>query len=100
MGGVSVVHSNSKYPFLVRKVFVNSKHPTLRKDLYKLLIVAGFNPKIYSEQIRLTTREDLIKFYKTIGFVRSVKIINHSKNFCGFEKNKLLSLLVKSYKKP
>ena len=99
-GGISVISSNTRYPFLVRKVFVNIKHPTLRKDFYKLLVVAGFNPKVYSEQIRLTTQEDLIKFYRTIGFVEGVKISNHSKKFVGFEKNNLLRLLVNSYINP
>lgn len=99
-GGVSVVSSNGRYPFLVRKVFVDIKHPTLKKDILNVLITAGFIPKVYSAQIRLTTQEDITKFKKTIGFVNGVKISNHSNSFRGFEKNKLLDLLVKSYRKP
>lgn len=99
-GGVSVVSSNGKYPFLVRKVFVDIKHPSLRDDIYKVLITAGFIPRVYSTQIRLTTQGDITKFKKTIGFVKGVKISKHSNSFYGFGKNKLLDLLVKSYRKP
>lgn len=99
-GGVSVTTSKGKYPFLVRKVFVNIRHPTLRENIHKLLIAAEFNPHVYSDQIRLTIRKDIEKFLKEIRFVSGVKIGGDSKNFRGVEKNNLLRKVVASYENP
>lgn len=99
-GGISVtVTKKSKYPFLVRKVFIEVHHPGLRKDLIKLLKLFKLKPKVYDSQIRLTTKEDIMRFNK-IGFVKGCKIGKNSKVLRGYEKNKILEKVLKSYKYP
>ena len=99
-GGVSVTKSKTKYPYLIRKVFVDAKHPRIREDLKKMLFFLGFLPKSYDHQIRLTCKEEITKFQKIIGFIKDVKIGNDSKKFAGQTKNEVLRLIIKSYKNP
>ena len=99
-GGVSVTSSKGKYPFLVRKVFVNARHDELREQLRKLFAAEGFTPKIYFDQLRLTTKEDIVKFRQKIGFVDGAKVGGDSARFKGWEKNKLLAKVIHSYGNP
>jgi len=85
---------------LVRKVFVTVKHSTLHRDVIKILLAAGFRPRVYSDQIRLTTKQDILKFCRDIGFVDGVKIGGSSDRFYKIEKNKLLRTLIESYGNP
>lgn len=99
-GGISVtVARKSKYPFLVRKIFIEVKHPILKENLVKMLKLFKLNPKIYETQIRLTTKEDITKFDK-IGFVKGCKIGKNSKLLRGYEKNYILNKVLESYKDP
>lgn len=99
-GGISVtVAKKSKYPFLVRKIFIEVKHQKLKDDLVRMLKLFQFNPKVYETQIRLTTKEDITKFNK-IGFVKGCKIGKNSKLLRGYEKNYILKKVLESYKDP
>ena len=99
-GGVSVTVTKTKYPFLVRKVFVSVFNPYLKKQILDMLKSLGFSPKEYSGQIRLTCEDDIKRFANQIGFVDNCKIGKDSKVFEGFEKNKLLNERIDSYKNP
>lgn len=101
-GGVSVSAAKNKKNsiFLVRKIFIEVAHPTLKQQIYTLLKHLKYNPKCYKTSIRLTTKEDFIKFHKEIGFIKKSKISKHSKNFVGYEKNKVLKMLIDSYNNP
>ena len=45
----------------------------------------------------LNKKSDLIKFAKEIRFVNGVKVTKNSKNWCGFEKNQILDLAIKTF---
>ena len=55
------------------------------------------NPKIWKKEIVLDEKNDIFRFQKEIGFVDGVKISRKSKNWIGFEKNKILELIVKTF---
>jgi hypothetical protein len=57
----------------------------------------GMNPKIWKKEIVLDEKNDIFRFQKEIGFVDGVKISRKSKNWIGFEKNKILELIVKTF---
>ncbi len=97
--GLSIGLKNKSY-FLVRKVFIECKNPGLKENLITLLENLGYTPKTYGNQIRLTTKKDIIKFKKEIGFIKGCKITKHSQRFKGKEKNWLLSQMIKSYQNP
>ena len=99
-GGISITKSKTKYPYLIRKIFVDSKHPAIRKGLNNLLSIFGFSPKIYGNQIRLTKKRDIIAFKKIIGFLDGVYIGKDSKRFCGILKNDLVDEVIASYDDP
>lgn len=101
-GGISVVPAKNKRGswFLVRKVFISVKHPTLNNELTKLLIKMGYRPSQFRDQIRLTQRDDIEKFQREIGFIEGLKISNDSKFLCGLEKNTVLKMVVNSYENP
>jgi hypothetical protein len=99
-GGVSVTSSKTKYPFLIRKVFIAVANHNLRNELSVLLKNLGFQPKVYSDQIRLTESSDIEKFSKEIRFIEHSKIGKDSKRLFGHEKNFILERVVRSYKKP
>jgi len=46
----------------------------------------------------LDRKQDIIKFAKEIRFVDGVKITRDSKNWCGFGKNQILDLVIRSMK--
>ncbi len=99
-GGVSITSSKGKYPFLVRKVFVSVKNPSLVNNIRDLLVGAGFVPMAYQGQIRLTTKGDIERFNKEIGFVDGTLVGGNSIKFRGYEKNQLLRMLIESYQNP
>lgn len=98
-GGVSITATKTKYPFLIRKVFVSVKHKKIADGLLELLKRSGFSPKYYGDQIRLTTKEDITNF-KKIGFLNGNKIGRDSKKFYRKTKNEILHLVIGSYKNP
>ena len=101
-GGVSVVPAKNKRGslFLVRKIFISVKHPTLSDHLTELFKNLGYNPSQFKDQIRLTKREDLQKFHKEINFIEGSKISNDSKFLNGLEKNTVLTMVIDSYENP
>ena len=99
-GGVSVTFAKkSKYPFLVRKIFISVTPPELKKQLISLLRFLGFSPREYDGQIRLTTKFDIKKFEK-IGFIEECKITDDSPFLSGLEKNFVLQKIINSYDNP
>lgn len=101
-GGISIVPAKNKRgsKFLVKKIFISVKHPVLSMQLTKLLKKLGFSPSQYRDQIRLTTKNDIEKFKKEIGFIKGSTISRNSQYLSGYEKNKILDLVVDSYKNP
>lgn len=101
-GGVSVVPAKNKRGslFLVRKVLISVKHPVLSDQLAELLRELGYRPSQFKDQIRLTKREDLERFYREIGFVEGSKISDDSRFLSGLEKNAVLRMVVDSYQSP
>ncbi len=99
-GGVSATLSKTKYPFLIKKLFISVKHSILRDNLMKLLMDLGFKPKVYSEQIRLIGNFDLTKFNKEIRFIENSRIGKDSKRLHGYEKNFILEKIIESYENP
>ncbi len=101
-GGISVVPAKNKRNslFLVRKVFISVKHPTLNWQITELLKNMGYSPSQYKDQVRLVKKEDIVKFGKEIGFIKGSKISNDSKFLSGFEKNFILKKVIGSYNNP
>ncbi len=101
-GGISVTNTKNRRgsKFLVRKIFISVKHPTLNNQLTNLLKKIGFSPSQYKDQIRLTRKEDILKFQREIGFIEGSKISNDSKFLSGFEKNFILEKVIESYNNP
>ena len=68
-------------------------------QVYELLKRLGFKPTIreVNDEILLIKKIDIIKFSKKIRFVDGVKITKNSKNWEGFEKNKILDLAVRTF---
>jgi len=101
-GGVSVVPAKNKRNslFLVRKIFISVKHPTLNQQITELLKILGYSPSQYRDQVRLVKKEDILKFDKEIAFIKGSKISNDSKFLSGIEKNFILGQVVQSYDNP
>jgi hypothetical protein len=98
-GGVSfyTAHRNHQ-TWMIRKVFVDSEHPSVNNYYQKLLGTLGFEVKNYESQIRLQTREMMQRFQKEIGFIKGVRVGNDSKFWRGKTKNFVLNELLRSYK--
>lgn len=75
------------------------KHPVIRKQVFGLLQKLGYEPVIreVNDEILLIKKRDMIKFADEIGFVKGVKITSDSRNWEGYEKNKILELSIKTY---
>jgi hypothetical protein len=75
------------------------KHPTIREQVYRLLVKLGYQPVVreQNDEILLTKKFDIIKFSREIRFVDEVKVTKDSRNWEGFEKNTILDFAVKSY---
>ena len=100
-GGLSLtVGKNKNGIFLVRRLFLSVAHPRLKMDLIRLLKMVGFKPAYYSDQIRIISREEFSKFKKEIGFVKGSKVSGNSVRFEGWERSRLLDLILESYGHP
>lgn len=106
-GGVSFypayrIGSRGKTKWLIRTVFLSCAHPRLRSDYIFLLRVLDIKARNVSRdnKIKIETEKDIRKFHKLIGFVKGVKITNHSKFWRGYEKQDVLELMVSSYHNP
>lgn len=101
-GGISVTVTKNKRGsrFLIRKIFISVKHPLLKDQLANLLKFLEFSPSVYKDQIRLTKKEDILKFKKNIGFITKAKISGDSKILKGLEKNYVLEKVAESYQNP
>lgn len=101
-GGVNLYVARSKYPFLIRNVYLACKHPLLQLDYKRLLGRIGIQAKIIrsDRKIFIQGQKKLKKFAKEIGFLEGVKITQHSVYWQGWEKNKVLKLALASYGNP
>lgn len=88
--------------WLVRTVFLSCVHPTLRRDYLSLLAYLGVSARDLSKdgKIRIESRNEIMKFYCSVGFLPGVEVTNDSKYWRGMEKQKLLELLITSYSNP
>ncbi len=100
-GGVNLYVANHRngYKHLIRSVFLACKHPQLQKDYLRLLKILGIRARLLlkDNKLRIEKREDLQKFYEKVGFIKGVKITQHSAYWQGWEKNQVLSLALSSY---
>lgn len=95
--GVKWHKTKARWVF-TRRISFASVHPTIREQVAELLREKfGMNPKIWKKEIVLDEKNDIFRFQKEIGFVDGVKISRKSKNWIGFEKNKILELIVKTF---
>ena len=100
-GGLSLtVGKNKNGLFIVRRLFLSVCHPKLKEDLIRLLRMLGFKPAYYSDQIRIISREQFSKFKKEIGFVKGSRVGGNSTRFNGWERSRLLDLVLESYENP
>jgi hypothetical protein len=98
-GGVSLYEAHrGNQSWLIRKVFIDSKHPFVRRYYQKLLEKLGFCTKTYASQIRIQEREMFKKISEEIGFVKGVRIGKDSKYWVNRTKNELLNILLHSYR--
>lgn len=88
--------------WLIRTVFLASHHPKLRKDYLILFRSLGIRARnvVKDRKIKIEKEEDILKFYKSVGFVKGVKVTGHSKFWKNYEKQGLLKLMISSYKNP
>ena len=101
-GGVNLYVGKSKakkYKSLIHNVFLSCHHPKLQRDYCNLLSYLGIKPRLLMKdnKIRIERREDLQKFQEKVGFLKGVKITQHSKYWQGWEKNVVLNLALSSY---
>lgn len=101
-GGVNLYVARNKYTWLIRNVYLACQHPVLIKQYFNLLKKIGVESKILwqDELIRIQGRKSLEKFVSKIGFLKGVKITQHSAYWQGFEKQKVLELAIASYGNP
>ena len=101
-GGVSVMLGRrGNITFYVRRVFITSKNPYLRRQIGDLLKALSFAPRDDGDKhIYLSRREDIVRYAEEIRFLEQVKVTKNSKRFRGMEKNQLLDLVVRSYGNP
>ncbi|MDO8055778.1 MAG: LAGLIDADG family homing endonuclease, partial [Candidatus Hermodarchaeota archaeon] len=98
-GGVALYTAKrNRQTWLIRKIFLDSEHPSVNSYYQKLLRILGFKAKIYGSQIRLQNREMIQRFKKEIGFIKGVQVGNDSKYWQGKTKNFVLNELLRSYK--
>lgn len=88
--------------WLIRTVFLSCAHPRLRADYMYLLKRLGIDARDVPDdgKIKMETEKSIRKFHKLIGFVKGVKITNHSKFWKGHEKQYVLELMISSYDNP
>ena len=79
------------------EVIVRVCHPTLQQQILQMLKIVGVNAKMRGKGlIYIRKREEIVKFYKKIGFIRGVKSVRGKHK--GVEKNKLLKLLLSRHR--
>jgi hypothetical protein len=100
-GGVSVtVGRKAEKTFLVRRVFISVKHPTIKTRLMELLKILGYNPYYYDRQIRLTKKEDILRFEREINFLDGAEVSKDSRYLHGHKKSEILKRVSDSYTRP
>ncbi len=83
---------------LTRRVILKCSHPGLRKFYRNLLKQKlDINTKEWDSSIAIDTKNDLYKFAKEIRFVNNLKVSDKSLYWKGYEKNKVLDVLLKTY---
>jgi hypothetical protein len=80
-----------------RMVKFACRHPKIKEQVSSLLKKLGIGNKIKPDGIVIWRKEDILKFKEKIGFVDGVEVTKNSKNWEGFEKNKILNLAIKSF---
>lgn len=104
-GGVKFyVVKNNKIgtKWLERNVSLSCHHPVLRRQYLRLVQSCGIDSiNIEADKvIKICGRENLEKFRTRVGFLEGIKTTRHSKFWVGVEKNKVLDMLVDSYRNP
>lgn len=101
-GGVNLYVARDKYQWLIRNVYLACKHPVLIKQYCNLLNKIGVTGKILQKDhlIRIQGKKDLESFANKVGFMKGVQITQHSTYWEGFEKEKVLQMLIASYGNP
>jgi hypothetical protein len=100
-GGVSFSKSKGKdgKERLHRKItFTAKKNPENLKIVQKLLALFGIKSRIHSFDLEIKGKENLKKFKEKIGFIDGVKITGKSKKWKGIEKNRLLEIVLNSFR--
>jgi len=71
------------------------EHPSLKKQVFEMLLSLGYSPTLERGRLRLCKKEDIIKYCKKVGFVKGCKISNSSRrvHFYWHDKNDVLLLL-------
>ena len=84
---------------LKRRIQLSSRHPEIKQQIANLLRERFLiNPRVEKRGLILDRKQDILKFAKEIRFVDGVKITRDSKNWCGFEKNQILDIVIRSMK--
>ena len=103
-GGVKFYVANNKgnYKWLEKNISLACHHPRLRKQYKKLLKSIGVKSvNITADNvIKIRRKENLEKFAKEIGFINGIATTRHSKFWIGVSKNKVLQMMVDSYRNP
>jgi len=84
---------------LTRRIILKCSHPGMRK-VYRYLLKERLeiNTKEWDSSIAIDTKDDLFRFAKEISFVKNVKVSKKSLYWQGYNKNNILSILIKTYK--
>lgn len=90
------LHNRKKKWEILREIKLSCKHPQLKEETANLLRRLELNPKIRSDCIALTRKQDMVKFQKEIRFVDGLKV-GENMIWDGIEKNFVLDLLVKTF---
>lgn len=77
------------------EVILGCKNPLIKKQFIQLLKNLGFSPRKDDGKIILEKKKDIVKFRNEIGFVQGLEI-SKSRNWKGFEKNRILNLAIKT----
>jgi hypothetical protein len=105
-GGVSLYVGRSKKingqpKWLVRGVYLACAHGPLRVEYITLLKSCGVIARDAGDgKVKITNKENIEKFYQSVGFIDGVHITHTSRFWPNIEKQKLLERLVDSYRDP
>ncbi len=82
---------------LLRRIKFSSHHPTIRKQIYKILKEKYVMvPQIWEDAVVIERYDDILKFYKKIGFVKGVVNTGDSRYWRGIEKISVLRTVCKT----